>query len=108
MMKSLLLFTIITNPLILNFQTGILIHSVRKCSTLESEAHFRVAKDDIPILLNAFRIPARFKCPQGTACSSLEGRRFTAKIISIHMPLFRFNFNFWTSGARAVHDSLGF
>ena len=74
----------------------------------ECEAHFRVAKDDIAILLNAFRIPARFKCPQGTACSSLEGRRFTAKIISIPMPLFRFNFNFWTSGARAVHDSLGF
>ena len=88
MMKSLLLFTIITNPLILNFQTGILIHSVRMCSTLESEAHFRVAKDDIAILLNAFRIPARFKCPQETACSSLEGRRFTAKTISIPMPLF--------------------
>ena len=76
--------------------------------SFECEAHFRVAKDDIAILLNAFRIPARFKCPQGTACSSLEGRRFTAKTISIPIPLFRFNFNFWTSGARAVHDSLGF
>ena len=39
----------------------------------ECEAHFRVAKDDIPILLNAFRIPASFKCPQETVCSGLEG-----------------------------------
>ena len=39
----------------------------------ECEAHFRVAKDDIPILLNALRIPASFKCPQGTVCSGLEG-----------------------------------
>ena len=30
----------------------------------ECEAHFRVAKDDIPMLLNALRIPASFKCPQ--------------------------------------------
>ena len=39
----------------------------------ECEAHFRVAKDDIPMLLNALRIPASFKCPQGTVCSGLEG-----------------------------------
>ena len=32
-----------------------------------------MAKDDIPILLNALRIPASFKCPQGTVCSGLEG-----------------------------------
>ena len=31
MMKSLLLFTIITNPLILHFHTGILIRSVLMC-----------------------------------------------------------------------------
>ena len=76
MMKSLLFFTIITNPLILHFQTGILIHSVWMCSTLASvvrEAHFRVAKDDIPILLNALRIPASLKRSQGTVCSGLEG-----------------------------------
>ena len=36
MMKSLLFFTIITNPLIPHFQTGILIHSVWMCSTLVS------------------------------------------------------------------------
>ena len=42
-------------------------------NSCECEAHFRVAKDDIPILLNAFRIPASFKCPQGTVCSGLEG-----------------------------------
>ena len=64
MMKSLLFFTIITNPLILHFQTGILI---------QCEAHFRVAKDDIPILLNALRIPASLKRSQGTVCSGLEG-----------------------------------
>ena len=42
-------------------------------NSCKCEAHFRVAKDDIPILLNAFRIPASFKCPQGTVCSGLEG-----------------------------------
>ena len=31
-----------------------------------------MAKDDIPILLNALRIPASCKCPQGTVCSRLE------------------------------------
>ena len=29
---------------------------------------------------------------------------FCLTTTSIPMPLFRFNFNFWTSGARAVHD----
>ena len=31
-----------------------------------------MAKDDVPILLNALRIPASFKCPQGTVCSGVE------------------------------------
>ena len=39
----------------------------------ECEAHFRVAKDDILILLNALQILASFSCPQGTVCSGLEG-----------------------------------
>lgn len=39
----------------------------------ECEAHFRVAKDDLTILLNAFRIPATFRCPQGTVCNGMEG-----------------------------------
>ena len=77
-------------------------------NSCECEAHFRVAKDDTAILLNALRIPASFKCLQGTVCSSLEGLRFTAKNISIRMLLFRCNFKFWTSGTRALHDSLGF
>ena len=37
------------------------------------EAHFRVAKDDLLILLNALQLPATFKCPQGTVCSGMEG-----------------------------------
>ena len=61
-----------------------------------------MAKDDIPILLNAFRIPASLKRSQGTVCKWLRRTLFTAKTISIPMPLFRFNF--WTSGDRAVHD----
>ena len=32
-----------------------------------------MAKDDIPILLNALRIPASLKRSQGTVCSGLEG-----------------------------------
>jgi len=39
----------------------------------ECEAHFRVTKDDLPILLDALRIPPSFKCPQGTVCSGMEG-----------------------------------
>ena len=39
----------------------------------ECEASFRVAKDDLPILLNALRCPATFKCPQGTVCDGMEG-----------------------------------
>lgn len=42
-------------------------------NSCECEAHFRVAKDDLPILLNALQIPATFKCPQGTVCSGMEG-----------------------------------
>ena len=74
MMKSLVFFTIITNPLIppfpdWNFDPFCL----DVFDSCECEAHFRVAKDDIPILLDALRIPASFKCPQGTVCSGLEG-----------------------------------
>ena len=97
-MKSLVFFTIITNPLIppfpdWNFDPFCL----DVFDSCECEAHFRVAKDDIPMLLNALRIPASFKCPQGTVCSGLEGLRLLLKTICIPIPLFRFNFNFWTS-----------
>ena len=34
--EEFIILTIITNPLIPHFQTGILIHSVRMCSTLVS------------------------------------------------------------------------
>ena len=73
MMKSLLFFTIITNPLIPPFPDwnfGPFYLDV--FDTCECEAHFRVAKDDIPVLLNALRIPASFKCPQGTVCSGFK------------------------------------
>ena len=42
-------------------------------NSCECEAHFRVAKDDLPILLNALQLLATFKCPQGTVCSGMEG-----------------------------------
>ena len=74
MMKSLVFFTIITNPLILPFPDwNFDPFCLDVFDSCECEAHFRVAKDDIPMLLNALRIPASFKCPQGTVCSGLEG-----------------------------------
>lgn len=36
------------------------------------EAHFRVAKDDLLILMNALQILASFSCSQQTVCSGLE------------------------------------
>ena len=69
-------------------------------ASCECEAHFRVAKDDLPILMNALQIPASFKSSQGTVCSG-----FTAKTISLPMSLFRFSFNLCTSGTKALHDS---
>ena len=45
-----------------------------------------------------------FEALTGNSLQWLRRTLFTAKTISIPMPLFRFNFNFWTSGDRAVHD----
>ena len=67
---------------------------------LRVRAHFRVAKDGLPILMSAFQILASFKCSQGTVCSGLEGLA-----ISLPMLLFRFSFKLCTSGTRALHDS---
>ena len=39
----------------------------------ECLANFRVNKADLPRLAAALRIPARFRCHQGTVCSGLEG-----------------------------------
>ena len=45
-----------------------------------------------------------FQVPTGNSLQWLRRTLFTAKTISIPIPLFRLNLNFWTSGARAVHD----
>lgn len=47
--------------------------SLDSFDSCEYEAHFRVAKHDLPILLDAFQVPETFKCPQGTVCSGMEG-----------------------------------
>lgn len=47
--------------------------SLDSFDSYECEAHFRVAKHDLPILLDAFQVPETFKCPQGTVCSGMEG-----------------------------------
>lgn len=68
-------------------------------NSCECEAHFRVAKDDLPILL---QIPATFKCPQGTV---YNGRALlNAETISLRMSIFRFNFDIWSSNTRAVYN----
>ena len=48
----------------------------------EYEAHFRVAKHDLPILLDAFQVPETFKCPQGTICSGMEGLCLMLKLLA--------------------------
>ena len=89
MMKSLVFFTIITNPLILPFPDwNFDPFCLDVFDSCECEAHFRVAKDDIPMLLNALRIPASFKCPQGTVCSGLEGLRLLLKRLAYPCPYF--------------------
>lgn len=39
----------------------------------ECFAEFRVKKRDLPLLADALGIPEKFKCPQGTVCSGMEG-----------------------------------
>ena len=39
----------------------------------ECKSEFRLEKDDIPIAADAFQVPGRFMCPQGTACNGIEG-----------------------------------
>lgn len=38
----------------------------------ECKADFRFEKQDIPLLVQALRMPAAFKCPNGTICDSTE------------------------------------
>ena len=45
----------------------------------ECEAHLRVAKHNLPILLDAFQVLETFKWPQGTICSGMEGLCFMLK-----------------------------
>jgi len=42
-------------------------------SSCECESNFRVAKEDIPVLVDYLQLPARFICSQGTVCNGLEG-----------------------------------
>ena len=42
-------------------------------SSSECESHFRIMKDDIPILADSLRLPRRFVCSQGTVCDHVEG-----------------------------------
>ena len=39
----------------------------------ECEAMFGVRKNDIPVLVNALRLPEKFRCSQRTTCSGIEG-----------------------------------
>ena len=39
----------------------------------ECKANFRVEKRDIPLLLDALRVPSVFQCRNGTICDGVEG-----------------------------------
>ena len=39
----------------------------------ECKADFRVEKRDIPLLLDALRVPSVFQCRNGTICDGVEG-----------------------------------
>ena len=39
----------------------------------ECKANFRVEKRDIPLLVDALRIPPVFQCRNGTICDGVEG-----------------------------------
>ena len=39
----------------------------------ECKADFRVEKMDIPLLIDALRVPPVFKCRNGTICDRVEG-----------------------------------
>jgi hypothetical protein len=41
--------------------------------SVDCKAEFRVEKNDIPLLAEVLRIPAEFRCPQGTVCDGIEG-----------------------------------
>ena len=41
--------------------------------SVDCKAEFRVEKNDIPLLAEALRIPAKFRCQQGAVCDGIEG-----------------------------------
>ena len=47
--------------------------SIVKKDPAECEADFRGEKEDIPILVEALRVPPIFKCANGTICDGTEG-----------------------------------
>ena len=41
--------------------------------SVDCKAEFRVERNDIPLLAEVLRIPAKFRCQQGTVCDGMEG-----------------------------------
>ena len=65
----------------------------------ECKADFRVEKGDLPLLVEALRVPPIFKCVNGTL-------RWNSRIVHsaeevrISVPIFRYDSDIWTIGAR--------
>ena len=51
----------------------ILFVSIALVTFSECESNFRLAKEDIPVLVDYLHIPDNFVCSQGTRCSGVEG-----------------------------------
>ena len=69
----------------------------------ECKANFRVEKHHITRVEDALRIPAAFKCDQGTVCDGTEGlcillKRFGFLVVTQTL------FNFWKASTRTLHD----
>ena len=47
--------------------------SLANKDTAECNADFRVEKRDIPLLLDALRVPPVFQCRNGTICDGVQG-----------------------------------
>ena len=61
-------------------------------------------KADIPLLVEALRVPPIFKCYNGIICDGTETLCIELKRICMSVPLLVHDFDVWTIGCRTLHD----
>ena len=62
-------------------------------------------KADIPLLVEALRVPPIFKCYNGLICDGTEALCIVLKRFArISVPLLVYDFDVWTIGCRTLHD----